>query len=80
MRAATLQGCHEEGQQSLGLRGKGGPRVGAGVSHRAELNLSLCEAVFSPAGMPAPTTEAEYRLPNHSSVAGSGLQLLPSFG
>jgi len=78
MRAATLQGCQGEGQWSLGVRGKGGPSVPAGVSHRAELNLSLCEAVFSPARLPAPTTE--YPLPNHSSAASRGLQLLPSFG
>lgn len=67
-------------QQSLGLRGKEGPRVGAGISHRAELSLSLCEALFSPAAMPASTTEAGYRLPTTALLADRGLQLLPSFG
>lgn len=51
----------------------------AGVSHRAELNLSLCGAVFSPARMPASTTEAGYRLLNHSSHGRQGLAALAKF-
>lgn len=79
IRAATLQEDHRKGQQSLGLRGQGGPRVATGVSHRAELNLSLCGAVFSPAGMPASTPEAGYCLPKHSSRGRQGLAALAKF-
>lgn len=62
-----------------GSQGKGGPRVGAGVPHRAELSSSLCEAVFSHARMPALTTEAEYHLLKPQLHGRQGLAALDKF-
>lgn len=78
MRVAALQGHNSPGQQSLELWGKGRPGFG-GVSHRAELNLALCWEAFSDARMPAPTTEVEYHLPNHSSHGRQRLVVLAKF-
>lgn len=79
MRSAALQGCPRQGQQFLELWGKGGPGFGGGASQRAELNLALGQEAFSLARMPAPTTEAEYHLPNHSSHGRQGLAGLAKF-
>lgn len=62
-----------------GILREGRIRIWGGISHRAELNLCLCWEAFSAARMPAPTTEVNYHLANHSSHGRKGLVGLAKF-